>query len=131
MIEWHHDRMAEDRISFPNAPLSLDVEQVQCTLLDVLQLAGVEHHEGSTVKLNMRLGDMFYGKHKDQFVELLVHYMWGNRLSWAFMLTILAGPVKQAGHGGKMTHTIRKFTVQRYVLALLECLPHVVGFGIK
>lgn len=74
---------------------------------------------------------MFYGKHKDQFVELLVHYMWGNRLSWAFMLTILAGPVKQAGHGGKMTHTIRKFTVQRYVLALLECLPHVVGFGIK
>ena len=37
VIEWHHDRMTEDKTSFPNSPLSLDVEQVRCMLLTVLK----------------------------------------------------------------------------------------------
>ena len=36
IISWYHDRMAEDNTARPNSPLSLDVEQVRCTLKDVL-----------------------------------------------------------------------------------------------
>ena len=43
LIEWHYQRMDEDREAFLNALLSLDVEEVQATLLDVLRLAGVDH----------------------------------------------------------------------------------------
>ena len=38
IISWYHDRMAEDNTAMPNSPLSLDVEQVRCTLKGVLRL---------------------------------------------------------------------------------------------
>ena len=37
IISWQRERMAEDNKIFPYSPLSLDVEQVLCTLKDVLR----------------------------------------------------------------------------------------------
>ena len=38
IITWYHKKMAEDNEIFLYTPLSLDVEQVRCTLKDVLGL---------------------------------------------------------------------------------------------
>ena len=54
VIEWHHDRMTEDKTSFPNSPLSLDVEQVRCMLLTVLRMGGQEPQQGKTMQLSDR-----------------------------------------------------------------------------
>ena len=34
IIAWHHARMAEDQISFPNSPLSLDVLEIHILYLE-------------------------------------------------------------------------------------------------
>ena len=46
IIAWHHERMVEDNVTMPNSPLSFDVEQVRCTLRDVLGLGGQEPYKG-------------------------------------------------------------------------------------
>ena len=128
MMEWHHKRKAEDRISFPNKPLSLNVEKVQCTLLDVFRLAGVQPHKGSIVQLSLRLGNMFYGRHKDRFVQLPVRT---TQHVWKWPVIGIYAHNHKAGHGGKMFHTTRKFNIPESVLALLKSLPLVEGFGIR
>ena len=38
IFSWYYERMTQDNKIFPYTPLSLDVEQVRCTLKDVLWL---------------------------------------------------------------------------------------------
>ena len=54
IISWHHERMAEDNEVFPYTPLSLDVEQVRCTLKDVLRLGGQQSYPRTSVTLSDR-----------------------------------------------------------------------------
>ena len=57
LVEWHYKQMAKDRMIFLGAPLSVDVKEVQATVLDVLRLCRVEKHDGNTVQLSERPGD--------------------------------------------------------------------------
>ena len=57
IIAWHHEKMVEDNDVFPYSPLSLDVEQVCCTLKDVLQLGGQQSYKKSAVTLSDRPRD--------------------------------------------------------------------------
>ena len=83
-----------------------EVSRSQCSLT-----GWVEHHKGSTVQLNVRPGEVFYGKHKDRFVQLPVRSMLGNGLSWAFMLT-----ASRSQWGKLAMEARRKFTDPRYVM---------------
>ena len=65
IIAWHHKRMAEDNDVFPYTPLSLDIEQVRCTLKDVLQLVGQQSYKKTSVTLSDRPGDEHFGAHMD------------------------------------------------------------------
>ena len=44
IVAWHHKQLAVDQAEMPGAPLSLDVEEVHCTLMDVLHLSGQRPH---------------------------------------------------------------------------------------
>ena len=44
IVAWHHKQLALDQAEMPGAPLSLDVEEVHCTLMDVLHLSGQRPH---------------------------------------------------------------------------------------
>ena len=81
IIAWHHKRMAEDSEVFPYTPLSLDVEQVCCTLKDVLRLGSQQSYSKSLVTLSDRLGDEKFGAHRDRYIQLPVCVMLGNGLS--------------------------------------------------
>ena len=61
IISWYHDRMAEDNTARPNSLLSLDVEQVRCTLKDVLRLAEQVPYDRSSVVLSDSPGTEYYG----------------------------------------------------------------------
>ena len=78
--------------------------------------------------LSDRPGEEYFGSHKDFYLQLLVHVMWGNGISWALMLTILSNP-QRTGH--KTTQSIKKFKEPVYVVELLQSLPLAVGFGIR
>ena len=55
IISWYHYRMGEVNATMSNSPLSLDVEQVRCTLQDVLRLAEqVPYHRNSVVLSDCR-----------------------------------------------------------------------------
>ena len=108
IIAWHHERMAEDSKVSPKTPLSLDVEQVRCTLKDVLRLGGQQSYPKSSVTLSDHPGDEKFEAHRDRYVQFPVCVMWGNSLSWALMLTILAEPQRT---GGKTSHRVKKFEV--------------------
>ena len=45
IINWHHQQLAMDQEHMPGAPLSLDVEEIHCTLMDVLHLTGQRPHQ--------------------------------------------------------------------------------------
>ena len=75
IIAWHHERMTEDNNVFPYTPLSLDVEQVCCTLKDVLWLGGQQSYKRALVTLSDRPGDEHFGAHKDRYVQLPVCVM--------------------------------------------------------
>ena len=128
IIAWHHEKMAEDNDVLPYSSLSLDVEQVRCTLKDVLRLGGQQSYKKSSVTLSDRPGDEHFGTHKDPYNHLSVRVMWGNGVSWAVMLTILSDP-QRTGH--KTSHNVKKFDVPEYVVDLLRGLPLVTGFGIR
>ena len=128
IIAWHHERMEEDSKVFPYTPLSLDMEQVRCTLKDVLRLGGQQSYQKSSVTLSDHPGDEKFGAYKDQYVQLPVRVMWGNGLSWALMLTILTKPQRTSG---KTSHRVKKFEVPDYVVSLLGNLPLVMGFGFR
>ena len=120
--------MAEDNDVFPYSPLSLDVEQVRCTPNDVHQLGGQQSYKKSSVTLNDRPRDEYFGTDKDRYVQLPVLVMWGNGISWAVMLTILSDP---QGTEHKTSHNVKKFDVPEYVVDLLRGLPLVTGCGIR
>ena len=61
-------------------------------------------------------------------MQLPVHVMWGNGISWALMLTILSDP-QWTGH--RTSHSVNKFQVLEYVVELLRSLPPVTEFGIR
>ena len=103
--------MAKDQITFSQSPLSHDMEQVKCMVFYVLRLGGLEPHKGRTVQLSDRPGQVYYGKHRDRFVQLPVCSMWGIGVLWVVMLTILTDP-EQTRHG-KLIHTVRKFKMSR------------------
>ena len=44
IIDWHHQQLAKDQVDMPGAPLSLNVEEIHCTLMDVLNLTGLRPH---------------------------------------------------------------------------------------
>ena len=75
IIAWHHERMAEDNEVFPYTPLSLNVEQVRCTLKDMLRLGGQQSYSKSAVTLSDHPGDEKFGAHKDLYVQLPVRVM--------------------------------------------------------
>ena len=127
IIAWHHERMAEANKVFPYTPLNLDVEQGRCTLKDVLRLGGHQAYKKTSVTLSDCPGDEHYGAPKDRYVQLLVRVMWGNCMSWALVLTILAEPQRT---GGKTSHSVKKFEVPDYVVELLRNLSLVTGFSI-
>ena len=52
IISRHRKRMAKDNNTFPHSPLSLDVEQVRCTLKDVLRLRGQKSYKKPAVTLS-------------------------------------------------------------------------------
>ena len=66
IISWYHDRMAEDNATMPNSPLSLDVEQVRCTLKIVLRLADQIPYEKNSVVLSDSPGSNNFGVHQDR-----------------------------------------------------------------
>ena len=92
IIQWHHDRMKEDNDAFPCSPLSFDIEQVRCTLKDVLWLGGQVRYGHEDVVLSDAPGSEYYGSHKDLYVQLPVRCVWGNGVTWGLMLTILSDP---------------------------------------
>ena len=114
----------------PNSPLSLDVEQVRCTLKDMLPLAEQIPYDRSSVVLSDSPGTDYYGAHKDRYVQLPIRVMIGNGIMWALMITILTNPT-HVRHGRWKKHTVRKFKVPEYIVELLEGMPFVTGFGIK
>ena len=78
IIQWPHARMEEDNGLFLYSPLSLDVEQVRCTLKDVLGLGGQDPYKETTVTLSDRPGMEYFGSHKDCYLPLPVCLMWGK-----------------------------------------------------
>ena len=70
IISWYYDRMAEDNMAMPNSPLSLDVEQVRCTLKDVLRLAEQVPYDRSSVVFSDSPGKEYFRAHKDRYVRL-------------------------------------------------------------
>ena len=52
IMAWHHKRIAEDQATMPGSPVSLDVEEVRCTLQDVLELAGHLPDRDDSVRLS-------------------------------------------------------------------------------
>ena len=128
IISWHRKRMAEDNETFLYSPLSLGVEQVPCTMKDVLRLGGQQSYKKSAVTLSDQPGNKYCGNHKDRYVQPPVRLMWGNRISWALMLTILSDP-QRTRH--RTSHSVNKFQVPEYVVELLRSLPLVMGFGIQ
>ena len=56
IVAWHHQLLALDQAQVPGAPLSLDVEEVHCTLMDVLHLSGRRPHQGERVYLHDKPG---------------------------------------------------------------------------
>ena len=83
--------------------MSLDVEQVRCTLKDELCLAEQLPYDRSTVILSDSLGKEVFGKHKDRFVQLLVRVMIGNGITRALMNTILLDPKLTGSTTGERT----------------------------
>ena len=128
IIAWHYDQLRRDQAEMPGSPLSLDVEQVVCSLMDVLDLAGKRDHRGDHVKLHPRPGPDYYFSRPDKSYQFPCRIMWGNGVTWAIMLTILTNP-KKTKEG--VDHIVRKFCVPGYIVDLLEDLPIVTGFGIK
>ena len=120
-------RLNRRRLS-TGAPLSLNVEQVQCTLMDVFDLAGQRAHEGEYVHLHTKPGHEYHGRHSDRNVQFPCRLMWGNGLTWAVMVTILTDPVTR---DNRTTHRVKKFEVPEHIINLLEGLPLSIGFGIK
>ena len=94
IVEWHQKRMAEYQAAMPGAPLSLDVEEVRCTLQDVLELAGHLPHRDDSFKLSINPGLERFGQHKDRYVQFPCRTMWGNGITWVLMITILTNPGK-------------------------------------
>ena len=56
IIDWHHQQLAKDQEDMPGAPLSLDVEEIHCTLMDILHLTGQRPHQGDRVQLHNKPG---------------------------------------------------------------------------
>ena len=104
------------------------MEQVHCTLKDVLPLGGQQPYPKSAVTLSDHPGDEKFGAHKDRYVQLPVRDMMGNGLTWAVMLTILTEPQRT---GGKTCHRVKKFDVPAYIVNLFGNLPLVTCFGIR
>ena len=128
IIRWHHQQLAKDQEEMPGAPLSLDVEQVQCTLMDIYDLAGQRQHRGDYVRLHTRPGRDYHERHADRCVQFPCRLMWGNGVTWAVMVTTLTDPeIKDR----RTTHSVKKFVVSEHIIDLLEGLPLSVGFGIK
>ena len=50
IINWHYRQLEKDQEQMPGSPLSLDVEQVSCTLMDVLEICGQKRHKGDYVR---------------------------------------------------------------------------------
>ena len=75
-------------------------------------------------------GKEYFGAHKDRYVQLSIHVMIGNGVTWSLMITILTN-LKQDGHSRRRRHTVKKFKVPEYVTELLESMPFVIGFGIR
>ena len=122
--------MVEDNEAMPNSPLSLEVEQVRCTLRDVLCSAGQQPYKKSMVTLSNSQGKEYYGMHRDRFLQLPARVMIGNGISRALMITILSNP-KRISSSSRKTHRVKKFWVPEYIVELLEELPFMVGFHIR
>ena len=111
IIAWHYKQLAKDQEQMPGAPLSLDVEQVPCTLMDVFEICGQRPHKGDFVKLHTKPGPDHHGRHADRHVQFPCRLMWGNGLTWAVMVTILTDPVTRGNH---TTHSVKKFVVPEH-----------------
>ena len=105
IIDWHYRQLAKDQAEMPGAPLSLDVEQVPCTLMDVFDIAGRRAHKGEYVRLHTRPGREHHRRHADRNVQFPCRVMWGNGLTWAVMVTILTDPVTR---DNRTTHRVKK-----------------------
>ena len=128
IVRGHYNELRRDQAEMPGSPLSLDVEQVVCTLMDVLDLTGQRDHRSHRVKFHSRPGSEYHNHSPDSNFAFPCRLMWGNGVSWAVMVTILTNPRKI---NGRVEHTVEKFTIPDYVVDLLENLPIVTGFGIK
>ena len=98
IIAWHYRQLAKDQEQMPGAPLSLDVEQVPCTLMDVFEICGQRAHKGDSVRLHTKPGPEYHGRHADRHVQFPCRLMWGNGVTWAVMVTILTDPVTRGNH---------------------------------
>ena len=83
IIDWHHQQLARDQVDMPGAPLSLDVEEIHCTLMDVFDLMGQRPHQGDHVRLHKEPGRDHHGRHADRNVQFPCRLMWGNGVTWA------------------------------------------------
>ena len=88
----------------------------------MLRQGGQVKYNHEDVVLSDAPGSVYYGSHKDQYVQLPVCCMWG------LMLTILSDPKRTGKH---TSHRVKKFSVPDHVVELLQGLPLVVGFGIR
>ena len=128
IIDWHHQQLARDQEDMPGAPLSLDVEEIHCTLMDDLHLTGQRPHQGDRVRLHDKPGREYHGQHLDRHIQFPCRLMCGNGVTWAVMVTTLTNPRSE---DKRVTHSVKKFVVPENILKLLEGLPLSIGFGIK
>ena len=78
IIDWHHQQLARDQEDLPGAPLSLDMKEIHCTLMDVLHLTGQRPLQGDRVRLHNKPGCEHHGQHSDRHVQFPCRLMWGN-----------------------------------------------------
>ena len=92
IIAWHYRQLAKDQEEMPGAPLSLDVEQVPCTLMDVYDIAGQRAHKGDSVRLHTKPGPEYHGRHADRHVQLNLNKLFVNRKNKKGLTLLSANP---------------------------------------
>ena len=104
------------------------MEEIHCTLMDVLHLTGQRPHHGDQVQLHNKPGREHHGRHSDRHVQFPCRLMWGNGVMRAVMVTTLTNPRTE---DGRTTHSVKKFVVPEYIIELLGGLPLSIRFGIN
>ena len=100
IVTWHHQQLALDQAQMPRAPLSLEVEEVHCTLMDVLHLSGQCPAQGRRVLLKKLENAGIRGLALDWFRSFLSNRgqtldFWSNNVKY-IDISVLQGSILRA-----------------------------------